>query len=419
MAVYIITGKLGAGKTLVAVGLIRDALIKGRKVATNIDLWPENMLSWQNKSATIYRLPDKLQAASFETIGTGNDFVTEIRGHKIYDEEKNGLIVLDEGGLSMNSRDFRESGRKEFIQWCIHSRKKGWDVAIIIQHFDSLDKQIRDMFGEHVVYSMRFDRMRIPLIGGLLQFLGFKGKMAGAHMALCKYGSASDAPISWRKVFQGRDLWFAYDTRQQFFPSDDEAVYSVLPPYYVKGRYSEPWAELKDFLRNLYDDYLGRKVGRLFVFFCAMGIGIYAHASFSAPSGDQQSAGVKTYMGASETSANESTKIEVENNNEVTDDAYKPWDYAYLSTHVKLSEKEYSTVIRGGLGERLELPKGAPLVHFGPCNASTKIDDVIVKLECRKKVFKDPDADADQWPLAAISQQQRAGDMKALSRKGI
>ena len=38
MAVYVVTGKLGAGKTLVAVGKIKDKLNQGCKVATNLDL---------------------------------------------------------------------------------------------------------------------------------------------------------------------------------------------------------------------------------------------------------------------------------------------------------------------------------------------------------------------------------------------
>ena len=38
MAVYVVTGKLGNGKTLITVGRIRDALAQGCRVATNLDL---------------------------------------------------------------------------------------------------------------------------------------------------------------------------------------------------------------------------------------------------------------------------------------------------------------------------------------------------------------------------------------------
>jgi len=43
MAVYVVTGKLGAGKTLVAVGKIQDKIVSGCRVATNLDLRIHNL----------------------------------------------------------------------------------------------------------------------------------------------------------------------------------------------------------------------------------------------------------------------------------------------------------------------------------------------------------------------------------------
>jgi len=45
MAVYFLTGKLGSGKTLCAVGKIRDYLEEGRAVATNLDLNLDELLN--------------------------------------------------------------------------------------------------------------------------------------------------------------------------------------------------------------------------------------------------------------------------------------------------------------------------------------------------------------------------------------
>lgn len=38
MPAYVITGKLGAGKSLVAVSRIQQYILQGRKVATNVNL---------------------------------------------------------------------------------------------------------------------------------------------------------------------------------------------------------------------------------------------------------------------------------------------------------------------------------------------------------------------------------------------
>ena len=50
MSVYCVTGKLGNGKTLVSVGRIRDALKKGLRVATNLDI---NLLALSKKKPKI------------------------------------------------------------------------------------------------------------------------------------------------------------------------------------------------------------------------------------------------------------------------------------------------------------------------------------------------------------------------------
>ncbi|AOE85598.1 zonular occludens toxin domain-containing protein [Pseudomonas sp. TCU-HL1] len=67
MAVYFVTGKLGSGKSLVAVGKIRDYLSDGRRVATNLDLWVDEMFTYHDKSAV--RLPDKPRAEDMMALG--------------------------------------------------------------------------------------------------------------------------------------------------------------------------------------------------------------------------------------------------------------------------------------------------------------------------------------------------------------
>ncbi len=391
MSVFIVTGKLGSGKTLVAVGLIRDALIEGRKVATNVDLWLDEMLGWQNKKAEVYRLPDQLSAKSFQDIGGGNDHIEVVRGRNIYDEKKNGLIVLDEGGLSMNSRDYREEGRKEFIKWCIHSRKRGWDIAIIVQHFDTLDKQIRDMFGEMVVYCMRFDRLRLPFIGGLLQAVGLGGNMAQVHMAVCKYGSKSDSPVAWRKTFRGRDLWFSYDTRQQYFPSDGEAVYQLLPPYYTKGRYKDKKEAYQTLLREIYDEYLGIKMGKVLVFFSAMILGIWIHSKWVGDEtlvrDPQQQKQIQNKNNKINDYENGFSLEELYPDEEYVDEnavemPENPWLSAYISTFLQVGNGQSVYKFRSR-GFALPRPVGAAVIGLSKCHAVVKFDGQEFHVFCR------------------------------------
>ena len=117
MPVYVVTGKLGSGKTLACVGRIRDYLQAGKRVATNLDLNMNKLAGNYAKKCQVFRIPDRPQAHHLEALGLGYD--GEFTG-----EERNGALVLDEYGTWFNSRDWNTARRKELLDWVIHARKK-------------------------------------------------------------------------------------------------------------------------------------------------------------------------------------------------------------------------------------------------------------------------------------------------------
>ena len=155
MPIYVVTGKLGAGKTLATVGRIRDYLNENRRVATNLDLNLDKLIGNYSKKCTVYRVPDKPSHTDIDALGLGYD------GDYV-GEEKNGGLFLDECATWFNSRSWNEEGRQELIELFRYIRKKRWDVFFIIQDLESLDKQARKAFAEHVVYCRRTDRFNIP-----------------------------------------------------------------------------------------------------------------------------------------------------------------------------------------------------------------------------------------------------------------
>lgn len=372
MAVYIITGKLGGGKTLVSVGMIRDALQEGRKVATNIDLKLENLLPWQRKNVVAFRLPDKLTAESFEMIGHGNP-----DKDGVIDEDQNGLLVLDEGGLALNSRDYREEGRKDFIKWGIHSRKNGWDMAIVIQHIDALDKQVRDLFGEHVVTCSRLDKMRIPMFGWILQLVGFKGTMGKVHKATCRYGQQSQAVQTWVKWYQGKDLYDAFNTRQTFDPNDGSGVRQYLSPYLIKGRYHSRNEEIKDGLKNTWQIYALAKVGRLSVFFSAMLLGGWSYAQFTNEDAmTVQAAAVEPFEQVAAKIESEEMPIEVEK-------PIDPWDHAYISSYVGNNKTGTHKYKFRAAGLPIDPPLSSAMIPVSRCAVILKTDTKIYEIYCK------------------------------------
>lgn len=232
MAVYVVTGKLGAGKTLVAVGKIRDYLKSGCKVASNLDIDLNAMLGPKNKDAIYYRIPDKPSLEDLEFIGVGNN---------TNDEKKNGLLVLDECGTWFNSRSWADKARQGVINWFLHARKLGWDIIFLIQDLSIMDKQARVALAEHVVYCRRTDRIPIPIFGGILKLIwGDRVPMPKFHIAIVRYGDERTSLIVDKWIYRGRDLYVAYDTRQVFSDFYDSGVHQVLPPYLSHGRYIKP-----------------------------------------------------------------------------------------------------------------------------------------------------------------------------------
>jgi Zonular occludens toxin (Zot). len=229
VSVYVVTGKLGSGKTLITVSRIREYIRQGRPVATNLNLNLLEMLGPFNRSALVYRLPDKPCRADLEAIGVVDQKA---------DEDKNGLIVLDECGTWLNSRGWNDPARQPLFEWFVHARKFGWDVIFIVQDISILDKQAREAFAEHVVYCRRLDRLAVPFLSFLSRVLaGVRLVGPKVHMAVVRYGDKENSLVVDRWMYRGTDLYRAYDTRQVFINAPGQLVYCVLPPFFL-GRFS-------------------------------------------------------------------------------------------------------------------------------------------------------------------------------------
>lgn len=210
MAIYCVTGKLGSGKTLACVGRIRDGIVAGKRIATNLDLNLASMIPRRVNPCTVdvTRIPDKPTSLDLVSLGCGN---------ASSDESKNGLLVLDELGAWFNARSWADKSRQGVIDWLLHSRKHGWDVYLIIQHPKMLDSQAREGLVEFLVTCRRLDRLRIPFVSSLLKmFTGYNLTMPRLHIASVRYGMERDALLSDRWTYRGVELYKAYDTRQVF-----------------------------------------------------------------------------------------------------------------------------------------------------------------------------------------------------------
>jgi cellulose biosynthesis protein BcsQ len=124
MPITFLTGKLGAGKSLTAVARMREYAGEGRRIAGNLDLHLDKFASHSRSKVSYTRIPDRPTAADLMALGSGND---------TYDENNNGLLVLDELATWLNARNWQDPNRKALLDWFVHARKYGWDVIFLVQ----------------------------------------------------------------------------------------------------------------------------------------------------------------------------------------------------------------------------------------------------------------------------------------------
>lgn len=246
MAVYAIEGKLGTGKTKFAVWRAQLALAEGRRVAGNVDLFLDHLCP-KDKRARFTRIPDKPTLADLQAMGHGNP--------ESYDEERNGALLLDELATWLNARSFNDPARAGVLDWLVHARKLGWDVYLIVQDVGMIDKQVREALVEYSCRCMRLDRVKLPLVGGLLNdlggaLLGPRGRRWGylprLHTVAARVGQGSSAVVAERWHYRGGWLHAAYDTRQVFSAAYPHGPHSVLHP-----RYFDPPKARSSWLRSL------------------------------------------------------------------------------------------------------------------------------------------------------------------------
>lgn len=228
----LLTGKRGHGKTLVSIKLIKRYVREGRKVATNLNINIDELVGPLN-TVNILRLSDVPTAKELLYMPMGNP--------NPIDEERNGLLILDEVGSYLNSRNWQGEERQALISWLSQSRKFGWDLLLIAQHKRMVDAQVRDALCDIHGVCKRLDKLAVPFVSTIYKyFTGKRLKLPKFHLATFFYGFEHGAPISWRELFTGSDVWKAYDTTQRISLLGDSAPFSYLSAWQLKGRYMTP-----------------------------------------------------------------------------------------------------------------------------------------------------------------------------------
>lgn len=231
MSVYIVTGSLGGGKSLMTVSKLKEYAKEGKRIAGNMDLDLKELAGSAFSKVSYTRVPDIPKASDLDALGRAYDGP--------YDDSKFGALVLDECALWLNSREWNDKDRKALITWLVHARKLGWDVFLLVQEIEMLDSQVRKALCEFIVTCHNINKVKIPILSGLWKlFTGQKNlPLPKIHVAPVIMGRAANPIRVDRWSCVGSDLYKAYQTDQIYSFDYAHGVHTVLSPWYVEGRY--------------------------------------------------------------------------------------------------------------------------------------------------------------------------------------
>ena len=193
--IYLVTGVLGSGKTYYAVRRVAQALFEGKPVATNVALR-------EDFAEYMVRHRPELYVRQLRRRQLLGEDERSLRGHYHFAEdldelmsvrlagrgESRGVMVLDEAHDWMNSRSWSAGDRSEIVRFFTRSRKLGWDVILIAQKPEMIDKQVRDLF-EYSIQLRNLKKARymgVPITLGINLFLAIWSWWAAGNRIVLK-----------------------------------------------------------------------------------------------------------------------------------------------------------------------------------------------------------------------------------------
>lgn len=247
MPCYLVCGRTGQGKGLCSVGMMAEMyLSQGRRVATNMDIFPENFRDPYNHKIRITRVPDIPTADDLYSLGFGNDTPE--------DEDVNGLLCLDEASIFLNARAWNDKSRAPMLAYLMQRRKFGWDVVLQVQDPNCVDKQAFEGMIDYVVTAAYVRNVNIPILSSVIKkVFGLRRvqfpkwlRWHTARMVNTVTGLTEDV-----HRYRGTNLYPLYDTKQVFTRDYPHGIHSLLTPWHLKGRYMPPKWNFGRWLRFL------------------------------------------------------------------------------------------------------------------------------------------------------------------------
>ncbi|MBT9175520.1 MAG: hypothetical protein DDT22_01199 [candidate division WS2 bacterium] len=214
-------GTPGSGKTYDAVIKIIANLKKGRKVYTNIDGLGDPVRREQiMRRAGLTEVQLDMQLIHWDTSNSIQD------KEKVYNfmehVEPRSYIIIDEIHKYFNCRDWQTEKNRLFAEWGSTHRHFGFDLLMITQDYEKIDKQVRSLIEYTYVY--RKINFMGPGIKNKFIVYSYSGEPVGRYIAK-SYGTYD------KSIFHCYDSYVTRDMKE--LPIQAHANIFRHPVFYV------------------------------------------------------------------------------------------------------------------------------------------------------------------------------------------
>lgn len=220
MAVSVVSGPLGGGKSLDCVRMMRDHLAKGGCVATNISLDYKQISKVLHRHLYSWQIVPLSPESDPKTIPIGDR-----RGHG----SRRVLVVLDEALNWFESQANPKDDIKKKMgwpEWLRQSDKLGQDVFFICQNFERAVKWIREL-AVRSIEIVPTGEVKILFFLRLKWILPFLRRIYVRIERNVRDGSINSANFHMYRP----EIWQLYDTSETFgFEAADSAYRVPIAP---------------------------------------------------------------------------------------------------------------------------------------------------------------------------------------------
>lgn len=226
-----IVGKVGGGKSLLALSQMLSHMADGGCIATNIELDMDGCAKW------LWKRQRQVRSSQYVPLDLNEDirFQNQIpRGVPL----RNVKVFIDESHLFYNADDHRDlsSQYKDIKGFITQSRKVSVDVCFITQAWDTLYMQFRKQ--ALFLYKCRdFREINFPIFG----------KLPGMGLLWSKCCASTDQVLENGRTPLSKELFRCYSTRQVY---DDvtAALFEKMPLFqpqpnkvsWLRSRFTKP-----------------------------------------------------------------------------------------------------------------------------------------------------------------------------------